>query len=102
MAAISSQNKFISYSGNIQALRYLLNEIYVIDKLKFDALIIEINDGVIKDMEIADNQLKKFKNPFEPYFKGFYDMFLKANNQKQGIRSYNMVVKLLVNYYSNQ
>ena len=35
MAAISSQNKFISYSGNIQALRYLLNEIYVIDKLKF-------------------------------------------------------------------
>jgi len=29
-------------------------------------------------------------------------MFLKANNQKQGIRSYNMVVKLLVNYYSNQ
>ena len=102
MAAISSQNKFISYSGNIQALRYLLNEIYVIDKLKFDALIIEINEGVIKDMEIADNQLKKFKNPFEPYFKGFYDMFLKANNQKQGIRSYNMVVKLLVNYYSNQ
>ena len=102
MAAISSQNKFISYSGNIQALRYLLNEIYVIDKLKFDALIIEINEGVIKDIEIADNQLKKFKNPFEPYFKGFYDMFLKANNQKQGIRSYNMVVKLLVNYYSNQ
>ena len=74
----------------------------MIDKLKFDALIIEINDGGIKDMEIADNQLKKFKNPFEPYFKGFYDMFLKANNQKQGIRSYNMVVKLLVNYYSNQ
>jgi len=29
-------------------------------------------------------------------------MFLKANDQKEGIKSYNMVVSLLVNYYSNQ
>ena len=50
----------------------------------------------------GESQLKKYKNPFEPYFKDFYGMFLKANNQKQGIRSYNMVVNLLVNYYSNQ
>jgi hypothetical protein len=102
MAAIQSKNKFISYSGNVQALRYLLNDIYIIDKLKFDALIIEINKGVIKDIDLANSQLKKYKNPFEPYFKDFYGMFLKANNQKQGIRSYNMVVNLLVNYYSNQ
>ena len=102
MAAIQSKNKFISYSGNVQALRYLLNEIYIIDKLKFNTLIIEINNGVIKDIDLANSQLKKYKNPFEPYFKDFYGMFLKANNQKQGIRSYNMVVNLLVNYYSNQ
>tara|TARA_B110000263_G_scaffold119784_1_gene104239 strand:+ start:1144 stop:2214 length:1071 start_codon:yes stop_codon:yes gene_type:complete len=102
MAAIKSKNIFISYSGNVQALRYFLNEIYKIDKTKFDLLIIKVNKGIIKNIKLADKQLKEYNNPLETYFKDFYGMFLKANNQKEGIKSYNMVVSLLVNYYSNQ
>jgi len=102
MAAIKSKNIFISYSGNVQALKYFLNEIYKIDKIKFDSLIIKVNRGIIKNIRQADKQLNEYNNPFETYFKGFYGMFLKANDQKEGIKSYNMVVSLLVNYYSNQ
>jgi hypothetical protein len=39
------------------------------------------------------------ENPMEPVFKSIFNTFLKANNQKDGIRSYNAVVTLLVNYY---
>ena len=102
LVAIKSKNIFISYSGNVQALRYFLNEIYKIDKTKFDLLIIKVNKGIIKNIKLADKQLKEYNNPLETYFKDFYGMFLKANNQKEGIKSYNMVVSLLVNYYSNQ
>ncbi|MDP3353145.1 MAG: DUF3810 family protein, partial [Flavobacteriaceae bacterium] len=32
------------------------------------------------------------------YFKSFYDLFLKSNAQKEGIRSYKRVVGLMINY----
>ena len=68
----------------------------------FDELFIKVNRGVIENINQANKQLEQYKNPLEPYFKDFYGLFLKANNQKQGIKSYNMVVSLLVNYYSSQ
>jgi hypothetical protein len=45
--------------------------------------------------------LDKFNNPLEPCFKNIFDYFLKANNQVDGIKSYNLVVNLLVNYYTS-
>ena len=102
MAAIHSKNQFVSYSGNISALKYLLNELYKTDKLKFDELFIKVNRGIIKNINQANKQLEQYKNPLEPYFKDFYGLFLKANNQKQGIKSYNMVISLIINYYSSQ
>ena len=102
MAAIHSKNNFISYSGNISALKYLLNEVYRRDKLKFNKLLNKINEGIIKNINEANKQLEQYKNPLEPFFKKFYGYFLKANNQKEGIKSYNMVISLLINYYSSQ
>ena len=49
-----------------------------------------------------NNELKKYTNPLEPYIKKMYDYFLKANKQTAGIKSYSLVVNLLVNEYSNQ
>lgn len=44
---------------------------------------------------------KRYKNPLEKYFKKSYDIYLKANNQTKGIKTYNLVVDLLVNKYVN-
>ena len=49
----------------------------------------------------SKEEWKKYDNPFETYFKKVYDLFLKANNQTKGIKSYNLVVDLLVNKYTN-
>ncbi|MFQ3351369.1 MAG: hypothetical protein ACI914_000614, partial [Candidatus Marivariicella framensis] len=38
----------------------------------------------------------KYKNPLEPIFKKSYDSFLKINNQKLGISSYNKMVSLVI------
>ncbi|HLV63061.1 DUF3810 family protein, partial [Galbibacter sp.] len=42
------------------------------------------------------------KTKAEPYFKKTFNSFLKANNQKKGIKSYSYVVALLVNYHKAQ
>ena len=61
MAAIHSKNQFVSYSGNISALKYLLNELYKTDKLKFDELFVKVNRGVIKNINQANKQLEQYK-----------------------------------------
>ena len=99
LAAVSSSNNIVKYSGNVLALRYLLNELYKIDKKSFDQLYLKINKGVLKNIKQAEEELEKFRNPFEHYLKSIYDRYLKANNQTAGIKSYSLVVNLLVNYY---
>jgi len=63
---------------------------------------LKLNKGVILNIQQANNELKKYTNPLEPYIKKTYDYFLKANKQTAGIKSYSLVVNLLVNQYSNQ
>jgi hypothetical protein len=41
---------------------------------------------------------KKYENPMEPIFKSVFNTFLKVNNQKDGIKSYNAVVGLIINH----
>ena len=101
IASIESKNNLVNYSGNILALKYLLNELYKVDKVSYDILYLKINRGVIKNIQEARKELDKFNNPLEPYFKNIFDYFLKANNQVDGIKSYNLVVNLLINYYTS-
>lgn len=101
MATIHSENNLVSYSGNTLALRYLLNELYKSDKKSHHLLISKVNKGILINFIEANKEWEKYNNPFEPYFKGLFDYFLKVNNQTEGVKSYNLVVNLLVNYYSN-
>ena len=101
ISTIKSENKHIQYSGYSQGLKYLINEIYIIDKKLYEQLLSTIKIGVLKNYKEAGEEWKKYDNPFETYFKKVYDLFLKANNQTKGIKSYNLVVDLLVNKYTN-
>ncbi len=101
-ATLNSKNEYVNYSGSTFALKYLLNEMYLNDKKVFDELIKKVNVGVLKNYKEASDEWKKYKNPLEKYFKKSYDIYLKANNQTKGIKTYNLVVDLLVNKYPNQ
>ena len=65
----------------------------------FNLLKAALNIGVLKDMEQSQNFWRKHQNWSEKYFKIFYDSFLKANKQREGIKSYHKMVSLLINYY---
>ena len=98
-ATLNSDNEYVNYSGSTFALKYLLNEIYLNDKKTYDELISKINIGVLKNYKEVSENWKRYKNPLEKYFKKSYDIYLKANNQTKGIKTYNLVVDLLVNKY---
>lgn len=99
LASTNSNDIYFNYSGYLMALRFCLFEIFQNDPEKFEALKIELNKGILKDIRQSEAFWESYQNWSEIYFKTFYDTFLKANKQKDGMKSYNKVVVLLINYH---
>ena len=98
----NSNDNFLKYSGNLMAVQYLLSEIRKNDIEKYKEYINELNTGVIKNIQEKNEYYTKYQNKYEDFFKKNYDIFLKNNNQKAGIRTYSLVVDLLINNYQSK
>lgn len=102
LAAAKQDQLVYQYGANIYALRYCLNAIDYNENepMMLQNLLQSIHPGV--QVNIIENMefWQEYKTITDSFFKVFYGAFLKANNQKDGIRSYNRFVDLLVNYDS--
>lgn len=98
LAALYNDDIYFQYSGIVFALRSCLRELYRRDQTEYEKLKERINPGILKNYQESRDFWNSYQNPIEPLFKTSYDSFLKANNQKNGIKSYSYVVALLVNY----
>ena len=101
-ALSNSNDNFLRYSGNLMAVQYLLSEIRKNDIEKHDGYIKELNNGVIKNIQDKNEYYLKYKSKYKDFFKKNYDAFLKSNNQKAGIKTYSLVVDLLINEYQSK
>jgi cell division protein FtsB len=97
---VTANNKdlYFKYSAAAYALSYSLSEIKSRDETKFRELYARLNRGVQKNYEELNKFWLAYENPFEPLFKSVFNTFLKANNQEEGIKSYSLIVTLLVTY----
>lgn len=101
LAFLSTQHHsdpLIRYAAHTFALRYCLNDLFKRNLDDFKRLRTAVNPGILEDFRARREHWEQFENPLEPYFKSGYNSYLKANNQQEGIASYNRVVALLVNY----
>lgn len=99
LVAINHDNTYFHFAGKFMALRYTLNELYLADENLYQKYYLALNHGIILNMEESQVFWEQYQNPMEPIFKAFYDLFLKSNAQKEGIRSYKRVVGLMINYH---
>ena len=79
-----------------------MRELYLNDKILYNDIIKKINRGVLKNIDEKAEFSNKYKNPFEPFVKKAYDLYLKKNNQSFGIKSYGLVVNLLIYDYQSK
>ena len=91
-----SENIYFRYSSYLSVLRYALRDIYFINKKEYQRLLASLKIGVKNDI----NQIKIFfenkrSTILDFIFEKIFNIFLKINNQKDGIMSYNKVIKLL-------
>ncbi|MGB0896234.1 MAG: DUF3810 domain-containing protein [Flavobacteriaceae bacterium] len=102
LACIKNPDFYFQYAGATFAVRYCLNEVYRRNPETYKKLIAELHSGILKNFKESQQFLENYQNPTEPIFKSVYDMFLKSNNQQHGIKSYNYVVALIVNYENSR
>ena len=98
LAATKSDDLYFNYSGYLMALRYSVAAIHFKDTLASKVIIDKIPKGVIKNIVESQDFWQSYQNDLEPFFKLFYDNYLKANQQKDGMKSYSKMVNLLVAY----
>lgn len=98
LAAIRSDDKSFNYSAYITALRYSIGAINFRDSIASKSFIKKIPKGVLKNIRESQEFWLSYENKAEPFFKLFYDNYLKANQQRDGMLGYSKMVNLLVAY----
>lgn len=99
LAAKSQIDLHYQYSSNIFALRYCLKALEGEQtQEEFSAVLKTIHPGV--QVNLMENTLfwQSYKTVTDAIFKFIYNNFLKINNQKEGIKSYNKFIDLLIHY----
>ena len=98
LAATHHTRDEYKFSAYVTALRYSLAAVYGKDSLKGKQLIKDLPKGIKKTIKESQEFWKSYQNKAEPFFKLFYDNYLKANQQKDGMKGYSKMVGLLVAY----
>ncbi len=92
----ASNNPHFQYSSNYDAMRYALNTLKQIDSTQYYSLDSLISEEVRADIKNNNTYWKQFESPIRGFNHWFYDLFLKANQQKNGIKSYGLMIELLI------
>lgn len=99
LVTANNEDIYFKYAAYSYALGYCLNDVKRSDSEVFDELLSGLNGGVQLNFQEMSAFWNQYENPLEPVFKSIFNSFLKANNQAEGIQSYNAVVSLLVAYH---
>ena len=99
LAGINSTDRLLKYSAYYLAMEEFLRQVRRRDTVLFNQLKTKISVPVKQDMK-ADREYWIHYQSQLSYATGlFYDQFLKANKQPEGLRSYNRMINLTLAYY---
>jgi len=98
LAAKSSKENTFKYSVYYELFAYANRELFMRDSLAAKANYKLLDTLVKKDILDYRKFLRAHQNPIEPFITLLYGNYLKANNQPQGIETYDEVVSWLIAY----
>lgn len=104
LACTRSENKSFRYSGYMLALDYSINALYKSNITLYDKVIQQIPDTIRNDLIKNDEYWKNIRKSevakkMDNITDKINDTYLKANGQEEGLKSYGMMVDLLIGDY---
>ena len=98
LAAVNSTDTLFHYSTYFDLFSYANTELFLKDSATAKDNYKKLNPLVKTDVKELQEYWRKSDNIIEPFIKVFYDHYLKANQQSEGVKSYNDVTGWLIAY----
>ncbi|QNR85574.1 DUF3810 domain-containing protein [Pedobacter riviphilus] len=102
LTASNSPDVNYQYSANYEMLRYILFEIRMKSPDDYKTLHTKLLPQVLADFKTEKEFWRKYNGDMFGYMDAAFDSFLKLNNQKKGIDSYQDIVIWLWNIHKKQ
>ncbi len=99
LVASHSHDFAVRYSVYFDLYVYAIRNLYTRDSAMaktYAARLPQISRNDVRELRVF---FKKYENPFEPVIRKLYGQYLKANEQPQGILSYDEVLGWVIAYY---
>lgn len=102
LTASNSPDVNYRYSANYEMLRYILFEIRMKSADDYKILLDKLLPQVLADFKTEKEFWRKYNGEMFGYMDAAFDSFLKLNNQKKGINSYQDIVIWLWNLHRQE
>lgn len=99
LASVQSTDTLFHYSTYFDLFNYANSELSFKDSIAAKDNYEKLNPLVQNDVKELREYWRKSDNVIEPIIKVFYDKYLKANQQSEGVKSYNEVTGWLIAYF---
>jgi hypothetical protein len=96
---ISSKDRLLRYSSYYLGAAECLNSLRRLDSVTYNTFRNRISPMVMHDYRIDQQYWMKYQGQISSATGLFFDKYLKANNQPEGLRRYNLMIKLLLGWY---
>ena len=99
----SSQDSFLKYSAYLDVYSEIMNSLYSADKELYAEAYSKLNEKVKGDLRSYSNFFQKYKDSTAAdVSNSINNSYLQANGQKDGIKSYGMIVDLTCAYLKSK
>ena len=99
LAASSSGDTLMHYSVYLDLLVYSNRNLFLSDSTAARDYARQLVPEVKADLKSWREFNNRHRNPFEPAFRWIYGIYLKNNQQPQGVLSYDVVTSFLIAFY---
>jgi len=96
LTSINHPDRDFQYSGTLLALTHSMKALYKYDKERYHTLRDRYSEGLNRDIEAINNYWKRHEGTIERASTKVNDIYLKSNQQRDGIYSYGRMVDLLL------
>ncbi|RYY35736.1 MAG: DUF3810 domain-containing protein [Sphingobacteriaceae bacterium] len=102
IAGVNSNDKLLRYSVYYEGMREFMIALGGVDTIAFKQYKKRLSGRVRADLKAEREYWQYYEGRLEVISGIFYDKFLKANNQPQGLATYNQMVTLVMAWYNRQ
>ncbi|MBE6891663.1 MAG: DUF3810 domain-containing protein [Ruminococcaceae bacterium] len=99
LACKNSEEPFIRYSGYMLALTHSLNRLYGDSSEKYYTVYDKLSEDVKTDLRFSNSYWASHEGIIEDISDKVNDVYLKVNQQEDGVKSYGRMVDLLLAEY---